>query len=79
MSTLASEYIGRGPTDAACLLHILRYTFYRIPMQPPSGKGRRYSEITLRRTENSAFAYLTNEQVVEEMKALLSSEFVCYD
>ncbi len=80
MSALASEYIGRGlgPTVAAGLLHIPRCALYRTPVQPPSGNGRRYSEVTLRRTENSAFAYLTNEQVVEEMKALLSKEFVCY-
>jgi len=80
MSALASEYIGRGvgPTAAAGLLHIPRCALYRTPVQPPSGKGRRYSEATLRRTGDHAFAYLINEQVVEEMKALLSKEFVCY-
>jgi hypothetical protein len=39
----------------------------------------RYSRITPKGTGDDGLAYLTNEQVVEEMKALLSSEFVCYD
>ena len=80
MSTLASEYIGRGlgPTVAAGLLHIPRCTLYRIPVQPPSEKGRRYSGITLRRAGHHAFAYLLNEQVVEEIMALFSKEFVCH-
>ena len=80
MSTLASEYVGRGisSTAAARLLHIPRCVLYRTPVQSPSRKGRRYSEITLRRTGDDSFAYLSNGQVVDEMKELLSREFVCY-
>ena len=80
MSTLASEYVGRGisSTAAASLLHIPRCTLYRTPVHLPSRKGRRYSEITLRKTVDGAFVYLSNGQVVEEMKELLSREFVCY-
>ena len=77
---LAEEYIDKAipVTVAARMLHLPRCILYRTSSQSPSLPGRRCSEITLRRIGDGAFAYLSNGQVVDEMKELLSREFVCY-
>ena len=79
MSVLAAGYIAKGVpvTDALNMLHIPRSSFYSTPSTSPSRAGRADSMHTVRRNGRETL-YLTNGEVVEEMRAVLSQEFVCY-
>ncbi len=79
MKVLAQEYVAKGvPVTAALrLLHLPRSSFYSVPVASPSGSGRAESTLTLRRNVDTT-VYISNQQVVEEIRALLAQEFVCY-
>ena len=79
MRTLAVEYAARGVpvTEALHMLHVPRSTFYSTHDPAPSKAGRGDSGVTMR-IKGEETEFLPNDMVVEEMKALLSKEFVCY-
>ena len=79
MSALAVEYVARGVpvTEALHMLHVPRSSFYSTHELAPSKAGRGDSAVTMR-IKGEETVFLPNETVVEEMKAVLSQEFVCY-
>ena len=77
---MAFEYINKGLriSKVAEMLHIPRCSFYRNRVSDKSIKrGRKNSEFTLRKDGNST-VIMDNSTVVNDIKELLSGEFVCH-
>ena len=74
------EYINKGLriSKVAEMLNIPRSSFYRNRISDKSIKpGMKNSEFTLRKDGNSTVV-MNNSTVVNDIKELLSGEFVCY-
>ena len=78
------EYINKGLriSKVADMLNIPRCSFYRNKPadknnNKPVKRGRKNSEFTLRRYGNNTVV-MENNTVVNDIKELLSGEFVCY-
>ena len=77
---MAFEYINKGLriSKIADMLNIPRCSFYRNKSADRAIKrGRKNSEFTLRKDGNSTIV-MDNSTVVNDIKELLSGEFVCY-
>ena len=77
---MAFEYIDKGLriSKVASILNISRTSFYRNRVSDKSNKrGRKNSEFTLRKEGNSTIV-MDNSTVVDDIRKLLSGEFVCY-
>ena len=81
---MAFEYINKGLriSKVASILNRARCSFYRNKPadknnNKPVKRGRKNSEFTLRRYGNSTVV-MDNSTVVNDIKELLSGEFVCY-
>jgi hypothetical protein len=80
---MAFEYINKGLriSKVASILNISRTRFYSNKTDKnnnkPVKRGRKNSEFTLRKDGNSTIV-MDNSTVVNDIKELLSGEFVCY-